>query len=60
MGTKIDAGSIAKPFREDVKASVIRLKASGIGKYIYVWINKQYFLEKKECVIVLYYIPFHL
>lgn len=30
MGTKIDAGSIAKPFREDVKASVIRLKASGI------------------------------
>lgn len=33
MGTKIDVGAIAKPFRDDIKASVIRLKESGLGKY---------------------------
>jgi hypothetical protein len=32
MGTKIDAGAVAQPFRNDVKAAVERLKASGIGK----------------------------
>lgn len=30
MGTKIDVGAIAKPFRDDIKASVIRLKESGL------------------------------
>jgi len=30
MGTKIDAGTIAEPFRNEVKAAVERLKASGI------------------------------
>ncbi len=32
MGTKIDAGAIAKPFRDEVKATVARLKESGLGK----------------------------
>ena len=34
MGTKIDAGDIAKPFREEVKTRVAQLKESGIGKYV--------------------------
>jgi len=32
MGTKIDAGDIAKPFREEVRAKVAKLKEAGLGK----------------------------
>ena len=32
MGTKINATSIAKPFREDVKAQIAELKKAGIGE----------------------------
>lgn len=34
MGTKIDAGTIAKPFRDEVKAAVQRLKDSGLGMFV--------------------------
>jgi hypothetical protein len=32
MGTKVNATSIAKPFREDVKNQIAELKKVGIGK----------------------------
>jgi len=35
MGTKINATTIAQPFREDVKAQILELKKAGIGKSSY-------------------------
>jgi len=32
MGTKINATTIAQPFRDDVKAQILELKKVGIGK----------------------------
>jgi len=36
MGTKINATTIAQPFREDVKAQILELKKAGIGKSSYL------------------------
>ena len=32
-GTKVDAGAIAAPFREEVREKVEALKAKGIGEF---------------------------
>lgn len=32
MGTKVDAASIAQPYRDDVKAKIAELMKNGIGK----------------------------
>jgi hypothetical protein len=32
MGTKVNATSIAKPFREDIKSQIAELKKAGIGE----------------------------
>ena len=48
MGTKIDAGTIAKPFRDEVKAAVQRLKDSGLGmsiSLIYIFLIFKYYIS---------------
>ena len=40
-GIKVNAGNIAKPFRDEIKAKVLALKEQGKGKWFIIYTRKK-------------------
>ena len=53
MGTKINVSEIAKPFRDDVKAKVAQLKASGLGMSLRNFIKNVAYSSKNTMICFL-------